>query len=251
MAFQDITGKRFGRLVTKEYLGHSRWLCQCDCGNEKSVATGQLNRGTKSCGCYRQDKTRQSRMIDLTGKRFERLIVIKRLEQNKHRKFLWECKCDCGKTIIVTTGSLTSGNTKSCGCYCKDRTRETKTTHGLSMTKAYYTIRNARRRQYLNKTKSDWSYEMEETLRILFPSCALCGTTNEQHLALHNERLHVDHVKPLSKGNGIKPGNAVLLCRECNCKKYTKPLEKLSKRDALKLRCDALLFKRIWEVKAG
>lgn len=28
----------------------------------------------------------------------------------------WECQCDCGNTKVVTTGHLTSGDTRSCGC---------------------------------------------------------------------------------------------------------------------------------------
>lgn len=50
--FTDITEKRYGKLVVKKYLGGSRWLCNCDCGNAVSVRTADLNKGhTKSCGC--------------------------------------------------------------------------------------------------------------------------------------------------------------------------------------------------------
>lgn len=31
-------------------------------------------------------------------------------------EFTWECSCDCGGRIIVTTHRLTSGKFKSCGC---------------------------------------------------------------------------------------------------------------------------------------
>lgn len=33
---------------------------------------------------------------DLTGKRFDRLYVIKLDEKNKSNEYLWLCKCDCG-----------------------------------------------------------------------------------------------------------------------------------------------------------
>jgi hypothetical protein len=50
--FQDLTGKRFGRLVATKYLGNSRWECQCDCGKTTSVGIGDLkNSHTRSCGC--------------------------------------------------------------------------------------------------------------------------------------------------------------------------------------------------------
>jgi hypothetical protein len=54
--FQDLTGKRFGRLVVKGLMPGKRrrahWSCLCDCGAETSPAGSKLLHGyTKSCGC--------------------------------------------------------------------------------------------------------------------------------------------------------------------------------------------------------
>lgn len=57
-----------------------------------------------------------SKIIDLIGKRFERLVIIKQVENGRYRGRRWLCLCDCGKKIIVSTSALNSGNTKSCGC---------------------------------------------------------------------------------------------------------------------------------------
>ena len=58
--FIDLTGQRFGRLEVigkvekpsnRKYTA-AYWLCKCDCGNKKVVASIDLRRGvTKSCGC--------------------------------------------------------------------------------------------------------------------------------------------------------------------------------------------------------
>jgi len=56
-------------------------------------------------------------MKDLTGMRFGFLTVIRKTEQKKFGVFLWECSCDCGKIAMLPANALTSGNTKSCGCY--------------------------------------------------------------------------------------------------------------------------------------
>ena len=56
------------------------------------------------------------RLIDLTGKRFGKLIVIKK-EKPKNKHTMWLCKCDCGKEKIVCGSELKRGTTKSCGCY--------------------------------------------------------------------------------------------------------------------------------------
>lgn len=59
--------------------------------------------------------------VDLTGKKFERLTVIKKDEDRKNH---WICKCDCGNTVSVLDFYLIHGKTKSCGCYRADRARK-------------------------------------------------------------------------------------------------------------------------------
>lgn len=78
-----------------------------------------------------------SKRKELTNTRFERLLVIKRVESNFKGNARWLCRCDCGKEIIVLTYSLTSGHTKSCGCYSHDKFKESITTHGQRHTKLY------------------------------------------------------------------------------------------------------------------
>lgn len=54
----DLTGQRFGKLVVVEWVGNSRWRCQCDCGGSSLVLTANLKRGnTASCGCVRNIKS--------------------------------------------------------------------------------------------------------------------------------------------------------------------------------------------------
>lgn len=59
--------------------------------------------------------------VDLIGKKFERLTVIKKDEDRKNH---WICKCDCGNTVSVLDFYLIHGKTKSCGCYRADRARK-------------------------------------------------------------------------------------------------------------------------------
>lgn len=58
--FQDITGQRFGRLVVVSRAPNVgevvRWLCRCDCGNERIVRRNALGRRTKSCGCLNAEQ---------------------------------------------------------------------------------------------------------------------------------------------------------------------------------------------------
>lgn len=66
-----------------------------------------------------------ARIIDLTSKRFTRLIVLKRngtLSDGSLQKPSWLCKCDCGKELTVRGKSLRSKQTLSCGCYNREAT---------------------------------------------------------------------------------------------------------------------------------
>ena len=114
----NIVGMKFGRLTGIAYAGikinngiHERMFkCRCDCGKEITLSFRQLSsKIVKSCGCIKHP--------DLIGKRFGRLVVIGlSSEKDKYSKRLFNCRCDCGKEVIVPSGNLLGGNTKSCGC---------------------------------------------------------------------------------------------------------------------------------------
>lgn len=65
------------------------------------------------------------KLIDLTGKTFNRLTVLKRAEENKGGKPAWVCQCECGNIVTVAGGHLRSGHTQSCGCIQKEKARQT------------------------------------------------------------------------------------------------------------------------------
>lgn len=55
--------------------------------------------------------------IDMTGKRFGRLVVLGFAEVDKRSRLAkWKCICDCGGLIVTTGQSLRAGFTASCGC---------------------------------------------------------------------------------------------------------------------------------------
>lgn len=79
----------------------------------------------------RMGSERMGKLIDLTGKRFGRLTVIKRGE-NKWNHPAWICLCDCGNEVHVLGDSLRNGSTNSCGCFRKEVTSKLKSTHCMS-----------------------------------------------------------------------------------------------------------------------
>lgn len=50
------------------------------------------------------------------GKQYGELVVIQETDKRDNAgRVIWLCKCSCGKEVEVPSGSLTSGNTSSCG----------------------------------------------------------------------------------------------------------------------------------------
>jgi len=72
--------------------------------------------------------------LDLTGKPFGRLTARLLLEERSPRgERRWLCDCACGATDVrVTTGHLTTGHTRSCGCLRRERSKQIGRTTGKS-----------------------------------------------------------------------------------------------------------------------
>jgi len=64
------------------------------------------------------------KFIDLSGKRFGRLLVVSKYGSSKNRKTIWKCLCDCGNEKNILGDSLKTNKTVSCGCYNKELVRE-------------------------------------------------------------------------------------------------------------------------------
>lgn len=131
---KDLTGLKFNKLTVVQ-LDEERmklqdvsqrkrvyWLCKCECGNPNliSVETFKIQSGhTKSCGCLKAEKAKE-RIIDLTGKTFGNLKVLKLDEERNKisRDTYWLCECQCENKTIISgrTSDLINGTTKSCGC---------------------------------------------------------------------------------------------------------------------------------------
>lgn len=57
---------------------------------------------------------------DLTGLKFGRLTVVRKVGVNKYYNSVWLCICDCGNETETLRGSLVTQNTVSCGCRRKE-----------------------------------------------------------------------------------------------------------------------------------
>ncbi len=116
--FKDLTNKRFGRLIVlnlcelESKIG-SYWNCKCDCGKLKVISRTSLIQGTKSCGCLAKELASRPRLADLTGKKFNNLLVVGRT-RDKDGNVTWKCRCDCGLIIDVPSDRLRIRKQISC-----------------------------------------------------------------------------------------------------------------------------------------
>ncbi len=72
------------------------------------------------------------KFVDLTGKRFGRLLVMHQIPNPGRYASRWLCLCDCGKEHSAQAGCLNAGKVTSCGCYQKEKHLKRITKHGLS-----------------------------------------------------------------------------------------------------------------------
>lgn len=123
---KDHTGEKFFHVevlgpTNKRQNGCVVWECKCLlCNRIFYIPTGKLGK-YKSCGCQQLaglKKEQENSKINLIGKQFGRLIVISEAGTNgRERK--WNCQCQCGNIVAVSTSNLQAGHTKSCGCLDK------------------------------------------------------------------------------------------------------------------------------------
>ena len=226
---KDLTNKRFGRLIvikrgkTPENITRPNtiyWLCRCDCGNEKIISGNCLGRNTSSCGCYQKERVSESNLKDLTGQKFGRLIVIKRVENHIKQpsgqiKTKWLCECECGNKTEVTSSELKTGKTQSCGCYHKEKISKPL---GESTKERVYRDykRHAKNKNLLFELSKDEFFELTKQ------NCFYCGDipSNTSKSEYDNGDYIYNGVDRKNSLEGYTTDNVVPCCWICNQAKH-------------------------------
>ena len=236
--FNDLTGKRFGKLVVirrvedKQYTNqkHRCWECKCDCGNTKIVEGIHLAQGvTKHCGC--EDKPHY---IDLIGQRFGRWTVLRATrgrDNRKSRAKRWFCRCDCGTERSVLADSLLNGNSQSCGCLHNEITAEigrrgkgirrpsTSLGYGVSSFNGLH----ARYKRNAKKRNLNFELNKDEFKKITSENCFYCDVEPKQIFTTKNffgEYLY-NGIDRIDNEKGYSIDNCDPCCGLCNQGKNT------------------------------
>jgi len=113
------------------------YRCICVCGKETISTAANLKSGkATSCGCYREERIKESLIgnqfshVDLVGRVYGYLTVLFRTPKKPRAWYM--CRCVCGNEKEFSAHILQDGYAKSCGCKTGEMIAEKVTKHGHS-----------------------------------------------------------------------------------------------------------------------
>jgi hypothetical protein len=152
-------------------------------------------------------------IIDMTGVRVGRLVVIKRHDSEKNRA-RWLCQCDCGRTCIATGKTLRESKKKSCGCWFGERFLPASTNELPAMRflmKRY--IEEAKRRNLSFKLSE------EEFHKLTSKTCSYCGISPAMLIDNYAVPYVYNGIDRIDNNIGYEISNCTPCCKFCNCAK--------------------------------
>jgi len=206
------------KLLDTYINSRSRNKLKCFCGKEFSTLIGSfLQKDCRSCGC-------QNRRIDITNKRFNKLVAIKPAKNHvisNNSGVRWECLCDCGKITTVSVNKLKSGNTKSCGCIKEEHKKNIG-----NIAKKYYSIHTGIHHPSYNHEMTDEERVINnrrpliagwrnKVFRKFGRKCCICNSKE-------NLRVHHKDGWHWCKERRYDVDNGVVLCEDCHTKYHQK-----------------------------
>lgn len=192
---QYVLNKTFNRLTIldifykKNKRNHNvRYAkCKCSCGNEKDILLAEVvTGGTKSCGCYEKECSRNSPTKfkpnfddnEIIGKTFNRLTVISNFYKDGIR--YCKCKCSCGNEKILRYCNLVFSRVKSCGCIAKERSEHHKLT--CELRRKYHDIK----KRCYNEKCNNYKYYGGRGIKICDKWLGKNGSENFINWSLNN-----------------------------------------------------------------
>lgn len=114
-ASENNQNRRSSRFYT--ICGRTKNLQQwCDeYGIDRSTVSARLSRGWGIIDALTRPKRKRDTEA-LVGRKFGRLSVLRFVGVDKHRYSVYECRCNCGNIVNVSSNDLLTGHNESCGC---------------------------------------------------------------------------------------------------------------------------------------
>lgn len=162
-------------------------------------------------------------LIDETGNRYGRWMVIRRAGKAKSGHATWFCRCDCGTVKLVIGKRLRAADSKSCGCYMRDR-------NSLPDRTAAFNNYFSSRRNRAKKEGKLWELTKEQVRSITSLNCYYCGREPLQRSGERHNRQYAggpyiyNGLDRIDNSGGYTIDNIVPCCGTCNLAKKTASL---------------------------
>lgn len=210
------------------------WNCKCVCGNLTAVSGGNLkNKSSTSCGCFHKETISKNFFVDISGKRFGRLLTLKNIGLGKDGSYVWEFLCDCGNLYYNNSTKVTTGHTKSCGCLKTDFATENWS--GKKSPKWNFNKTDEDRAGQRNISGyNEWRKQVYKRDNY---TCQICKTSNGHG----DSKLNAHHLESYQYNKELRcdVNNAITLCKKCHVdfhKKYSQVTTKKDFEDYLNVR---------------
>jgi hypothetical protein len=153
-----------------------------------------------------------SKRIDLVGRRFGKLVVLRLETISPNWRCSWWVHCDCGVEKAVLGGSLRSGRTRSCGCELRKKMLAFNHDARLRPYEGLYNL-FVRAAIIVDKGLSityDDFFEFTKT-----PNCHYCSTPIKWigEYSAKGTRYNLDRK---DSHQGYTKENCVVCCTDCN-----------------------------------
>ena len=173
---------------------------------------------------------------NLLGKKIGKLTVVK-LFGRVNKRIVWNCICECGKSINVLAAHLNNKHTQSCGCYKKEINSKRLTNKPIYKSK-FSPVESSARVIWRGVYKKELSFE--DFFRLSQMNCYYCGAAPSnvndlsKHVKLSKQRIEgskfiysgLDRIDS-KKTHTVK--NVVSACRWCNWAKSNRTVEEFKK----------------------
>lgn len=164
-----------------------------------------------------------AKRIDLTGHRFDRLVVIGFPERRPGTgNVYWRCRCDCGKETVAGSSNLRTGKTRSCGCFRSDYVRKHSRhyRHPNKLPKGHASCNFLMNRYRQGAVKRGFTFTLskDEFREITAKNCAYCGWPPSMSITSprgHEEWIY-NGVDRIDSTKGYESDNVNPCCSTCN-----------------------------------
>lgn len=165
------------------------------------------------------------KMIDLKGRSFGRLTVIKRGDDwisrsGKTKNIAWVCKCSCGKEKVIRAAKLIDGSTRSCGCLVIDINSKPRTIQGHA---GFINLFNSYRWSAIRR-KLSFELTKCDAFELFQGNCYYCGIQPYQkYIPRERNEEATQHgiftyngIDRKNNNEGYTKDNSISCCGICN-----------------------------------